>query len=173
MKRKVFDWMALIGAVAVLYAFAVPNYRQGEPSVAGRLAPDFSFEMNGRQMHLSDFRGKVVVLDFWASWCQACVTEIPSLNTLQQRISLAGGLVIGISWDDDPAAYGAFVAKQHLGFPTFIDGSKKIAASYGTLQIPETYLITRDGHIARKIVGGQDWSTPELVSDVDILLGAN
>ena len=87
MKEKILTGLALVGALAVLYYFAMPSYRQGEPSIAGRVAPDFALEINGRQTHLSDLKGKVVLLDFWASWCPPCVEEAPSLNALQQRIS--------------------------------------------------------------------------------------
>jgi cytochrome c biogenesis protein CcmG, thiol:disulfide interchange protein DsbE len=172
MKQKFL--VGLLGAVGlvVVYVFAMPSYRQGEPSIAGRRAPDFGFEMNGRPAHLTDLRGQVVVLDFWASWCPPCVEEAPSLNALQQRIAGRGGVVLAISQDEDPQAYQRFLAEQHVNFPTDRDPTKKVPSTYGTAIIPEAYLISRDGRIARKIVGGQDWSSPELMSAIDTLLSA-
>ncbi len=170
MKQKILGGLMLLLGVAVVYVFAMPSYRQGEPSVAGREAPDFTFELNGKQAHLSDFRGKVVVLDFWASWCEPCVEETPSLNGLQAHIAAQGGLVLGISQDDDPEAYAKFLDEQHVNFPTYRDPTKKITALYGTSIFPETYLISRDGRIARKIAGAQEWGSPELTSAVDTLL---
>src|SRR3954451_8340505 len=109
MKVKIMGWVAVIAAMAVVYVFAMPSYRQGEPSIAGRRAPDFVFQMDGHPTRLADLQGKVVVLDFWASWCPPCVEETPSLNALQQRIVANGGVVLGISQDDDQAAYERFL----------------------------------------------------------------
>jgi cytochrome c biogenesis protein CcmG, thiol:disulfide interchange protein DsbE len=170
MKQKLLGGLGLLGALAVLYVFSMPSYRQGEPSVAGRRAPDFTVQANGRDFHLSDLRGKVVVLDFWASWCTPCVEEAASLNALQQRIASRGGTVLGISWDDDPSAYQKFLTEHQVSFPTYIDSGKKIGTNYGTSLIPEAYLISRDGRIARKIVGEQDWTSPELSAAIDTLL---
>jgi len=172
MKEKVLGSAALLGAVAILYFFAMPSYRQSEPSVAGRKAPDFALEMNGRQTHLSDLRGKVVVLDFWATWCPPCVQEAPSLNALQQQIESQGGLVLGVSQDEDPDAYQKFLIEHSVNFPTFREPEKKIPTEYGTVMIPEAYLISKDGKIARKVVGPQDWTSPELMSSVETLLHA-
>ena len=150
-----------------------------ESSPAGRKAPNFALETNGRQIHLADLKGKVVVLDFWATWCLPCVEETPSLNALQHRIEPRGGVVLGISQDDDLVAYNRFLSQQHVIFPTFRDATSdfpalgKIAASYGTVMLPEVYLISRAGLITRKIVGGQDWTKPDLTSPIDALLRSN
>jgi len=179
MKQKILGALGLAGALAVLYVFAMPSYRQGEPSVAGRRAPDFTIDSDGQHFHLTDLRGKVVVLDFWASWCPPCVEEAPSLNALQQRIAGQGGTVVGISQDDDLSAYQKFLGEYHVDFPTYRDttGAQsnvgKIARNYGTVMLPEAYLITRDGRIARKIVGQQDWTSPELTAALDALLRSN
>ena len=169
--RKIFAWGSMLGAFAVIYFFTFPHYRQGEASVAGRKAEDFAMDLSGKREHLKDLQGKVVVLNFWASWCGPCVEETPSLIALQQRIASRNAVVLGVSVDEDPAAYEKFVIDQHLNYPTFRDPSKKIATDYGTSMWPETYIIDRTGVIVRKIIGPQDWNSPELLSYFDAILG--
>ena len=169
MKHKILSPIALILVAAVLYAFAAPSYRQGEASLAGRRAKDFPLQITGAT-HLADLRGKVVVLNFWASWCPPCLEETQSLNHLQQDIAAKGGVVLGMSVDEDQAAYEKFLVDNHVVFPTYRDASKKSAAAYGTSMFPETFLIDREGRLARKIVGPQDWQSPEVMGSIDILL---
>jgi len=180
MKQKLLGGAAFAAALAILYVFAMPSYRQGEPSIAGRRASDFTFQMDGKTTRLADLRGKVVVLDFWASWCPPCVAEAPALNALHQRIAAQGGMVLGISQDEDPAAYEKFLQEHNVSFPTYRDTTAhdqqpgNIAVSYGTQLIPEIYLISRDGRIASKVAGAQDWDTnPELTATIDFLLRSN
>lgn len=172
LKHKILGPIALVFAAAVLYVFAAPTYRQGEPSLAGRRARDFDMQITGAS-HLSDLRGKVVVLNFWASWCPPCLEETQSLNTLEQSIAAKGGMVLGVSVDEDKDAYEKFLVDNHVVFPTYRDASKKTAADYGTSMYPETYLIDRQGRLARKIVGPQDWQSPEIMRSIDILLNQN
>jgi len=169
MKHKILGPIELILVAAVLYVFAAPSYRQGEPSLAGTRAKDFALQIPGAS-HLADLRGKVVVLNFWASWCPPCLEETQSLNRLQEAIAGRGGVVLGVSVDEDQAAYEKFLADNHVVFPTYRDASKKSASDYGTSMFPETYLIDREGRVARKIVGPQDWQSPEVMGSIDVLL---
>jgi peroxiredoxin len=173
LKNKIMGPLVLLVAAGALYVFAMPSYRQGEASLAGSKPMDFPFQVDGRSMHLADYKGKVVVLNFWASWCPPCVEETPSLEQLQQTIAPRGGVVLGVSVDDDMDAYRKFIDDQRVNFPTFVDVSKKIAPQYGTSMFPETYLIDRNGKLARKIVGPQDWQSPEVMSSIEVLLNQN
>jgi cytochrome c biogenesis protein CcmG, thiol:disulfide interchange protein DsbE len=173
LKQKLITAVVAVFVVALITVFVSPTYREGEPSVHGRQAEDFAFTINGKPMHLSDLRGHVVVLNFWASWCQPCVEEAASLNTLQQRISSLGGTVLGIDPDvngENEAAYQKFLKDNGIVYPTYLDTSQQIAASYGTIMYPETYIISPDGKLDRKIVGAQDWSSPEMVSYIASLV---
>src|SRR5690242_10759037 len=97
LRRRLTAWAVLAFGIAVIVAFALPSYRQGEASVAGNTAENFDLSLGGKAGHLSDLRGKVVVLNFWATWCPPCVEETPALNRLEKYISSRGGMVLGVS----------------------------------------------------------------------------
>ncbi len=170
MAGKILGGLGFLAAVVALCLFALPTYRQGEPSIAGRPAPDFAFEMDGKSLRLSDLKGKVILLDFWASWCPPCVEEADSLNALQRHIAGKGGMVLAISQDEDEQAYRQFLKEHNVIFPTYREPAKAIPARYGTVMIPEAYLINREGRIVRKVVGPQDWSSPDFIAMFDSLL---
>lgn len=172
MKRKLNTGLVLAFVVGLLFLFARPDYRQGEPSMHGQKEIDFALTLDGKPAHLSDLRGKVVLLNFWATWCPPCVDEAPSLNFLQQRIASRGGTVLGVSVDDDEEAYRHFITTYDLRFPNYRDPSKKIPLEYGTTMYPDTYVIDREGRIDRKIIGPQDWTSPEMTAYIDTLLNS-
>ncbi len=171
--RKVMAYTSMGFAFAILAFFSLPHYRQGESSIAGKTAEDFPIDLNGKPAKLSDLRGKVVVLNFWATWCPPCVEETPALIELNQRIASRNGVVLGVSIDDDEAAYKQFIEAHKINFLVSRDASKKSAQDYGTVMYPETYVIDRHGKIARKIIGPQDWNSPEMLAYFDNLLAKN
>jgi cytochrome c biogenesis protein CcmG, thiol:disulfide interchange protein DsbE len=170
LKRKLNTGVVLAFIAGLLFLFARPDYRQGEPSLRGRPAKDFAFTLDGKPAHLSDLRGKVVLLNFWATWCPPCVDETQSLNQLQRRIAPLGGTVLGVSVDEDATAYENFLKMYSITFPTYRDPGKQIPLSYGTTMYPDTYIITRSGRLDRKIVGAQDWTSPDLTAYINSLL---
>jgi cytochrome c biogenesis protein CcmG, thiol:disulfide interchange protein DsbE len=174
--RKIAVWGVVAAALGVLLLFAMPSYRQGEASIAGKTAEDFPLEIAGKPAHLTDYKGKVVVLNFWATWCPPCVEETPALNHLQKYIESRDGLILGVAADEDAAAYEKFLRDQGVIFPTYRDPSTKenhspIALEYGTSMYPETYVIDRHGKIARKFIGLQQWDSPDMLAYFDSILG--
>lgn len=162
--------MAFIALAFVI--FAQPMYRQGEPTVAGKRAEDFALEIQGKPTHLSGLRGRVVVLNFWATWCPPCVAETPSLNRLHNYIQSRNALVLGVSVDEDAAAFEKFRKDQGVVFPTYRDDTtRKLALDYGTPVFPDTYIIDRNGKIMRKFYGPQQWDSPEMLAYFDSILG--
>src|SRR5438445_11096876 len=119
--RRALVWAALALGVGILLLFALPSYRQGEASIAGKTADDFALTTDGKPQRLSDYRGKVVVLNFWASWCPPCLEEAPALNGLQRQIEPMGGTILGVSIDEDPQAYEQFLEDFGIVFPTWRD----------------------------------------------------
>ncbi len=117
-----------------------------------------------------DFPGKVLVLNFWASWCKPCVDEMPSLNEFSKRMAGEGVTVLGISVDHDEAKYKKFLKDANIAFQTFRDEKGDIAASYGTYKYPETYIIDKQGKVVEKIVGEEFWLNPNVISRIRRLL---
>jgi thiol-disulfide isomerase/thioredoxin len=174
--RKIAAWGVVVAALAVLLLFAMPSYRQGEASIAGKTAQDFPLDIAGKPGHLTDLKGKVVVLNFWATWCPPCVEETPALNHLQKYIKSRNGIILGVAADEDHTVYEKFLRDQGVVFLTYRDPLTKdnhspIAQSYGTSMYPETYVIDRHGKIARKFIGFQQWDSPDMLAYFDALLG--
>lgn len=119
-----------------------------------RPAPDFTLTLSdGRVVRLSDFRGRPVVINFWASWCAPCRAEAPTLEEAQKRYAERGVVILGINlWDTEEAA-AEFRKVYGQTYPSGPDSRGKIAIEYGVSGIPETFFITPDGMIAAKFVG--------------------
>jgi peroxiredoxin len=120
-------------------------------------APDFSLpELSGQNLSLSTYRGKVVLLDFWATWCDPCREEIPRFVELQSHYGDQGLQIIGISMDDGPDPVRPFYQQFKMNYPVVM-GNAKIGELYGgVLGLPIAFVIGRDGHIYAKHVGATD-----------------
>ena len=138
-------------------------YSGSRPPRIGSPAPDFIVQDADRKVELRDYRGKIVVLNFWATWCPPCVEEMPSLVQLQQRFKAKGVTVLGVSVDADGDAYHRFITDHKIDFLTVRDADQKSNNLYGTFKFPETYIIDRDGTVRRKFIGPVDWNQPEIV----------
>lgn len=114
----------------------------------GQNAPDFHAEdINGKPLHLLDFRGKYVLLDFWATWCGPCIAEIPNVQRLNEKYSKDKLIVIGISLDRDEQVLLSFLKKNNLSFLQILDKKKTISNKYNVTAIPMNFLIGPDGII--------------------------
>jgi peroxiredoxin len=141
--------------------FATACDRGDHPARIGSPAPQFSVSDGSRTVDLTSFRGRVVVLNFWATWCVPCIEEVPSLVALQHRMPQIA--VLAISSDEDRAAYQQFLTANHVDFTTVRDPSYRIPHMYGTVKIPETYIIDKNGILRRKFVSAQNWTNPEIL----------
>jgi len=138
-------------------------YSGTRPPRIGNPAKEFSVQDSDRKVSLDQFRGQIVVLNFWATWCPPCLEELPSLMTMQERMRGRGVVVVGVSIDVDQDAYHRFLKQQGINFLTVRDPQQKVAGLYGTTGWPETYIIDRQGVLRRKFVGAVDWNEPEIV----------
>jgi peroxiredoxin len=167
-----------IGALTVALAVVIVYTMQDHIVEQGDRAPNFTIRTNtGKQISPRDFGGKVLVLNFWASWCAPCVQEAPSLNEFQKMLASSGVVVLGISVDSKENLYQNFIKRFQLSFATAYDPEENISASYGTAKFPESYIIDHNGKVVRKYAGLPDrngqaipWTDPELVGYVKSLL---
>lgn len=131
-----------------------------------RVAPDATFyDHDGKPVRLSDYHGKIVLLNFWATWCGPCIEEAPSLDALAARLrnDLPDVVVLAPALDDEGfPAIDPFVEKLRLSNLTVVHDKKKDAFKFGTRKLPETWLISREGEIIERFVGALDWSRPEV-----------
>ena len=133
--------------------------------VAGDSAPGFEVTTDsGRKVSVDNFGGRVLVVNFWATWCPPCINELPSLNAMAAELKGDGVVVLGISVDKDKAAYDKFLKKVKLNFETSRDPGADISAEYGTFKYPETYVISREGKVLEKFINEQPWMSPEIVA---------
>lgn len=161
------------GIVVMLCAFVGVLYNSLHDNVvkAGDKAPEFSIRTDeGKTVTARDFGGKLLLVNFWATWCTPCVQEVPSLDNLERTLGPKGLVVLGVSVDKDRKAYEEFLTRFHVSYLTAMDPSQVINTRYGTVQFPESYLIDTSGRVVEKIVGEANWSSEQMVQHVESLL---
>lgn len=151
-------------------------------AVAGELRPvkgevtagDFIvMDLLGRPMRFSTLAGKVVLLNFWATWCPPCREEMPSMEQLHQAYKAQGLVVVALSQDQASAdRVRAYLNEIRVTFPVWHDRDRLVARQYSVPGVPASYLIARDGRIAYRVFGEYEWSAPEARAAVEMLLGA-
>jgi len=136
----------------------------------GGQAPEFAITTDqGQRVTPTTFGGKVLILNFWATWCAPCVEEIPSLNEFQKKFAHAGVVVVAVSIDKNQEKYRTFLDRIHVSFETARDPNADISNEYGTFRYPETYII-KDGRIMRKFPNAENWLSDEMTQYVQSLL---
>jgi thiol-disulfide isomerase/thioredoxin len=178
MQRTKIDRFIRIGicALTVALVFAIYSGIHERVVIAGDSAPSFTITAdNGSVVSLPQnwpwapkFNGKLLVLNFWASWCPPCVQETPSLSQLASQFASKGVVVLAVSVDHDQKAYNAFLQKFQPAFLTARDLT--LHEKYGTYMYPETYVISPDGKVLQKFAEGVDWSDPKVTQYIASLL---
>ena len=136
--------------------------RQAPPDM-GSQAPDFQLiDLQGNWQALPDYRGKVVLLNFWATWCGPCRVEMPSMERVYQDLKDEGFAILAISSDPQGSIVTRpFVASQGLTFPILHDSDYRVSGSYGVRTLPMSFLIDRNGTLTQRVFGARDWNSPE------------
>lgn len=167
---KTDRWLRIaICALTVVLIFFIYSALHQRVVLAGESAPNFTLTAdNGHTISLNNFGGKVLLLNFWASWCPPCVEETPSLSALAKQFGPKGLVVLAVSVDDKESAYREFVQRFHPDFLTVRD--QKVHEEYGTFVYPESYIIGSDGRVLRKIAEGADWTDPQITQYIASLL---
>jgi peroxiredoxin len=151
--------VAMVVTVMLVFGFQMARRTSrgvnAGPSMKGQTAPDFTLEsLDGKTIHLSDFRGKGVLLNFWATWCQPCKIEMPWFAELQKQYGPQGLQIVGIAMDDaSPKEIGEFAHDLGVNYPILV-GKEAVGDAYGGVQfLPATFYIGRDGKVVDKVFG--------------------
>jgi len=136
-------------------------------------ATDFQLDvLGGGPTKLSSYRGKLVLLNFWATWCPSCREEIPSMERLYARLEKKGFTIVAVDLSEPRDVVKRFVAENKMTYPVLLDTSGDVGALYGARSIPTTYVIDRKGRILGRTIGSRAWDAPEVVSLFESLLAS-
>ena len=169
--RKMLLLLLLLLLAVAPSAVAAGSGPAAAPRV-GQLAPDFTLkDVNGRSYTLSQLRGKVVLVNFWATWCPPCRAEMPSMEKLNTLLSGGDFVLLAINGEEDALD----VVKEYLqesphSFPVLLDGETLVQRQYNVYAFPETFIIRRDGIIADHVIGAIDWTGPQVLSLIKFLI---
>ena len=170
--KEITFLVLLIALVSLLVVLFLARDKSRRPITniitTGDRAPEFQLPaLEGNPVSLSDYRGKVVMVHFWATWCPPCVEEMPELELLYQTLKGEGLEILAISADKgDGSAVSAFMKRNGLTLPVLLDPQASVSRSYGTFKLPETYIVDRQGVVAYKAIGSREWTVPVNVNIV-------
>lgn len=166
----------LLGAVfaAAGLWFVVGNEGGSEPVVRGARAPDFSLQRladasQSDRISLDSLAGRVVLVNFWATWCEPCEQEMPAMERLYRSLPRDRFELLAVSIDDEPGKVAEFVSRYALTFPVLLDPGKQVAERYQTMGVPESILVDRNGRVVERYVGPREWDAPEYVERIEAL----
>lgn len=167
--KALFLGALIAGGVCILFVLQSQNYSPQAPvqptASVGRPAPDFTLPNLSKEMvSLADFKGKVVLLNIWATWCPPCVEEMPSMQRLYQTLKAEGLEILAVSIDTDGAdAVAPFMEEHKLSFPALTDTRGLMKRLYRPTGVPESHIIDRNGNVVDKVIGPRDWASPDVL----------
>jgi peroxiredoxin len=157
--------LTVLGVAA--FGFVYLQMKKGYPLKVGEPAPAFSLPtLDGNATELGSLRGRVVLVNLWASWCPPCLAEMPSLQRLHQKLAAEGLVVLGVSADEDEKDIRQALAKIPVSFPILRDPEGRMANQYRATGYPETYLVDKQGLLQATFIGPHEWDSPEVLQKV-------
>lgn len=147
--------VAMVVSLMLVLGFRMARHSTGGGTQANGLAPDFALQsLDGKTVHLSDFRGKAVLLNFWATWCEPCKIEMPWFVDLQKQYGPDGLQIVGVAMDDSAEKdIAEFAKSMGVNYPVLV-GKEAVGSAYGGVQfLPETFYIDREGKVVDKVFG--------------------
>ena len=163
--------------LAVLFlggaAFLLLNAPRSSNIAKESEAPGFEVRdaVNGNVLSSSDLKNKIIFVNFWASWCQPCKEEMPSIESLYREMKGKEDFVmITILYKDSPESATGYMKSNGYTFPVYIDPNGRSARNYGVTGVPETYIVDKKGALVRRVIGGADWNSPEEKNQIKAML---
>ncbi len=159
-----FVFIACVFLIVFLRKERDSTLKTAEPIQPGLEMPNFTFpDINGKEVSLSDHRGKVVLVNVWATWCPPCRQEMPSMQSLYEKFKGENFEILAVSIDSEGReAVAPFMRKMNLTFPALLDPGETIRSLYGITGVPESFIIDKQGILVEKIIGPINWATPEV-----------
>lgn len=131
-------------------------------------APEFILkDIDGRIHKLSDYRGKVVIVNFWATWCPPCRFEIPSMERLQKRLANKNIVILAINIGEDADTIFEFIGDYNINFPLLMDLDSAVIKNYPVIGLPTSYVIDPEGRTVYRAIGGREWDAPEIIQKLN------
>jgi peroxiredoxin len=163
---------ATVAVAAVVFALLLFSEPAPDPIRPGQQAPGFDLPLlDGASVSLASLRGRVVLLNFWATWCAPCEAEMPAMQRLHTALASKDFALIAVSLDKERAEVEQFRQRLGLTFPIALDPAKGVSTQYQTYRYPESYLIDREGRILSRYVGPRDWDSPVYVDRIRRVIG--
>jgi len=171
-KASLLVIIVVLAVIGFLFFYGQNSGQRVKIIREGDRAPEFSLlSLDGKTASLSSYRGKVVMVHFWATWCPPCVEELPTLERLYRSYAGRDLDILAVSVDEGGAgAVGQFMQKNRFALPVLLNPDQSVARQYGTFKFPETYLIDREGIVRRKVIGAADWMSPEAQKVIQTML---
>jgi cytochrome c biogenesis protein CcmG/thiol:disulfide interchange protein DsbE len=157
--------LSLLIALSIAVFFAATGCDRGtHPGQLGKPAPLFALNDGLQSVDLAQLRGRVVVLNFWATWCAPCIEELPSLEALQQQMPQVE--VVSVASDESFTEYQSYLQRRPVKLLSVFDAQQTSNNLYGSFRYPETYIIDKRGFVRRKLIGPQEFTSPEIVDQL-------